>query len=80
MRTLKWTEVPASTSGQPADAPGFSVVVRGAGGTILDEMTAWLRPGETRWRVTSRSSPGPWLIDASSLDALLERVRQLRLR
>jgi len=60
-----------------ASPPAFVLVVRGDGGTLLDEMTC-RRSGPSRYRASSRSSGLSGEIDAAGLEALTSAARSLR--
>jgi type II secretory pathway pseudopilin PulG len=65
---------PATAAGAPEVA--FLLVVRGDGGTLLDEMTC-RRSGPSRYRASSRSSGLSGEIDAARLEALASAARRL---
>ncbi|MDH3198264.1 MAG: DUF4340 domain-containing protein [Candidatus Krumholzibacteria bacterium] len=61
----------------PAPEVAFVLVVRGDGGTLLDEMTC-RRSGPSRYRASSLSSGLSGEIDAARLEALASAARRLR--
>lgn len=80
LRALKYTApVPPSTP-----APGartFSLVVYGAGGTILDELDAAPLPGDpATLEVTSRSAAGRYTLPASDLNRVESLLRRIGAR
>jgi hypothetical protein len=79
LRSLKWDEPRADLHEVPAP-PRFAISVRGAGDTIIDELSAGVRSGSPKWVVTSQSSHGTWLIDGTRLDELSGRFARIKAR
>ena len=84
LRSLKWSRPwerpPAGRDAAPPDGQDgrFHILILAADDRILDELKASSLPGGGMWYVTSRSSPGPWIIEHDALADLADRFVQIR--
>lgn len=58
--------------------PTFHLVVGTTGGTMIDEMTAWLSTTRGEQRATSRSSRVTGLVDQSAIESLVAQFNRVR--
>ena len=78
LRALRYLR-PLASADDPAAHPRFSLVIHGAGDTILDELYCAPAPGGgDLWLARSRSLGGVCEIERSALDEIAARLARLR--
>lgn len=79
LRALRYSGPAPDATVDPRTNPRFSVVIRGAGGTILDELYCTPAPrGGELWVAWSRSVGAACEVEVGELDAIAERLGELR--
>jgi hypothetical protein len=78
LRGLKWSE-PGGEAARTGAHFLFRIEISGAGGKVIDRLTAGPYDAATCW-VDSPSSRGTWLIARSALDDIAAKFAQVKQR